>query len=213
METKETYDYQFKIILIGDAGVGKSNLLLRYCKNDFNLESTTTIGVEFGNRMVLVENKMIKAQIWDTCGQEQFKAIAKTYYKGAAAVLLVYDITRRQTFLKLEKWYQDIQENVGPNVSMMLIGNKSDLKHLREVKPEEAQSYAEKRKMNYMETSALDSSNVELAFQGIITEAFRSNLRKEQSSENSRNRQDRVRISTKPKPDRDEADSQGGSCC
>jgi len=211
MENKETYDHQFKIILIGDAGVGKSNLLLRYCKNEFNLESTTTIGVEFGNRMVTVENKLIKAQIWDTCGQEQFKAIAKTYYKGAAAVLLAYDITRRQTFLKAEKWYQDIKENVGTNVAMMLIGNKSDLKHLREVKPEEAQAYAEKRQMSYMETSALDSSNVELAFQGIITEAYRNTLRKDhQNGENKGYRQDRVRISTKPKPDQD---SPKEGCC
>jgi len=212
MEKQETYDHQFKLILIGDPGVGKSNLLLRYCKNEFNLESTTTIGVEFGNRMVLVENKCIKAQIWDTCGQEQFKAIAKTYYKGAVGALIVYDITRRDTFLKLEKWYQDIKDNVGQNIVIMLVGNKSDLKHLREVKTEEASTYAEKRNMAYMETSALDSTNVELAFQRIITEVYHLAANKEKHP-NGQRQTDRVRISARPKGNQVVQDDNGGGCC
>ena len=212
MDKQDGYDYQFKLILIGDPSVGKSNLLLRYCKNEFNLESTSTIGVEFGNKMTIVDNKAIKAQVWDTCGQEQFKAIAKTYYKGAVGAFIVYDITRRDTFLNVERWYKDIKDNVGQNIVVMLIGNKCDLKHLREVKAEEASSYAVQRNMAYMETSALDSTNVDLTFQSIIKEVYslaKENKTNMTSSKRATN--ERVRISAKPKINEGTSDKNG--CC
>lgn len=213
MNNQDTTDYQFKIILIGDPGVGKSNLLLRYCKNEFNLESTTTIGVEFGSKNVLVENKLIKSQIWDTCGQEQFKSIAKTYYKGAVGAVIVYDITRRDTFINVEKWYRDIRENVDYNIVIMLIGNKSDLKHLRAVKTDEASSYAEQRNMAYMETSALDSTNVDLAFQRLTTEVYNLAVQSENSSPGRNTTTGRVRISAKPKIKELTAEDRSGGCC
>jgi len=169
----EEYDYLFKIVLIGDSGVGKSNLLSRFTKNEFNLESKTTIGVEFATKSIISDNKVIKAQIWDTAGQERYRAITNAYYRGAVGALLVYDITKPSTFDNVEKWLKELREHAEPHIVVMLVGNKSDLKNLRAVKQEDASAFAEKHRLAFMETSALESSNVELAFQTIITEIYK----------------------------------------
>ena len=103
MENKE-YDLLFKLILIGDSYVGKSNILLKYLKNQFNENSKTTIGVEFGTKNIIINNKRIKIQIWDTAGQERYRSITSAYYKGAKGALIVYDITRKNTFDNIDKW-------------------------------------------------------------------------------------------------------------
>ncbi len=172
MNNKEDYDYLFKIVLTGDSGVGKSNLLSRFCKNEFSLESRSTIGVEFATKTMIADEKTIKSQIWDTCGQEQFRAIAKTYYKGAVGAMIVCDITKLSSFESLEKWYQDVKDYAEQNVVIMIVGNKSDLGHLREVKTEDVAAFAEKRNLAYIETSALDSTNVDTAFQRVIGEIY-----------------------------------------
>jgi len=172
MSNKDDYDYLFKIVLTGDSGVGKSNLLSRFCKNEFSLESRSTIGVEFATKTMMADDKIIKAQIWDTCGQEQFRAIAKTYYKGAVGAMIVYDITKQGSFESVEKWYQDVKDYAEQNVVIMIVGNKSDLAHLREVKTEDVAAFAEKRNLAYIETSALDSTNVDIAFQRVIGEIY-----------------------------------------
>jgi len=169
---QEDYAYLYKVVLIGDSGVGKSNLLSRFTRNEFNLETKSTIGVEFATRSIQTEAKTIKAQIWDTAGQERYRAITSAYYRGAVGALLVYDIAKYQTFKNCERWLAELRENADRNIVIMLVGNKSDLRHLREVPTEEAKEFAEKNKLSFIETSALDSTNVELAFQNILTEIY-----------------------------------------
>jgi len=118
----------FKIVLVGDSGVGKTNLLTRFSKNEFSLESKTTIGVEFATKTITTEQgHVIKAQIWDTAGQDRYRAIASSYYKGAAGALVVYDITKPNSFQNVEKWLKELRDHGAEDMILMLIGNKSDL--------------------------------------------------------------------------------------
>merc|ERR1719440_2049590 len=169
----DDYDYLFKVVLIGDSGVGKSNLLSRFTRNEFCLESKSTIGVEFATRSLPIDGKTIKAQIWDTAGQERYRAITSAYYRGAVGALLVYDITKTVTFENVERWLKELRDHADANIVIMLVGNKSDLRHLRAVSTEEAMQFAEKHNLAFIETSALDSTNVELAFQNELTEIYR----------------------------------------
>ncbi|XP_056902246.1 RAB11a, member RAS oncogene family, like isoform X1 [Takifugu flavidus] len=188
MSREDEYDYLFKVVLIGDSGVGKSNLLSRFTRNEFNLESKSTIGVEFATRSIKVEGKTVKAQIWDTAGQERYRAITSAYYRGAVGALLVYDIAKHLTYENAERWLKELQDHADSNIVIMLVGNKSDLRHLRAVPIDEARAFAEpltqfnfslcccafkeKYGLSFLETSALDSSNVELAFHTILTAIY-----------------------------------------
>ena len=168
------YDFLFKIVLVGtliksgDSAVGKTNLLSRFVMNKFDLESKSTIGVEFATRNVKADNKMIKAQIWDTAGQERFRSITSAYYKGANGALIIYDITKKSSFENAEKWLKELRTHCPENIIIMLVGNKCDLAHLRAVSQEEAIGYSEKNKMAFIESSALDSTNVEASFTKVI---------------------------------------------
>ncbi|XP_021732645.1 ras-related protein Rab2BV-like [Chenopodium quinoa] len=166
------YDYLFKIVLIGDSGVGKSNILSRFTRNEFCLESKSTIGVEFATRTLQVEGKVVKAQIWDTAGQERYRAITSAYYRGAVGALLVYDLTKKQSFDNVNRWLHELRDHADSNIVIMLVGNKSDLKHLRGVSEQEGQFLAEKEELVFLETSALDSTNVEKAFQTILLDIY-----------------------------------------
>ncbi|MED6233216.1 Ras- protein Rab-11A [Ataeniobius toweri] len=168
----DEYDYLFKVVLIGDSGVGKSNLLSRFTRNEFNLESKSTIGVEFATRSIQVDGKTVKAQIWDTAGQERYRAITSAYYRGAVGALLVYDIAKHLTYENVERWLKELRDHADSNIVIMLVGNKSDLRHLRAVPTDEARAFAEKNGLSFLETSALDSTNVETAFQTILTGGF-----------------------------------------
>uniref|UniRef100_A0A3Q4GSL3 small monomeric GTPase n=1 Tax=Neolamprologus brichardi TaxID=32507 RepID=A0A3Q4GSL3_NEOBR len=168
-DTEESFTF---MVLIGDSGVGKSNLLSRFTRNEFNLESKSTIGVEFATRSIQVEGKTVKAQIWDTAGQERYRAITSAYYRGAVGALLVYDIAKHLTYENAERWLKELQDHADSNIVIMLVGNKSDLRHLRAVPTDEAKAFAEKHGLSFLETSALDSSNVELAFQTILTAIY-----------------------------------------
>ncbi|CAN1236248.1 Ras-related protein RABA2a [Linum grandiflorum] len=154
---EEEYDYLFKVVLIGDSGVGKSNLLSRFTRNEFCLESKSTIGVEFATRTLHVlsnvEGRVVKAQIWDTAGQERYRAITSAYYRGALGALLVYDVTKPTTFENVSRWLKELRDHADANIVVMLIGNKTDLKHLR--------------------ASALEALNVEKAFQTILSDIYR----------------------------------------
>ncbi|KAF9902874.1 Ras- protein Rab-11A [Lobosporangium transversale] len=173
MSKDDEYDYLFKVVLIGDSGVGKSNLVSRFTRNEFNLESKSTIGVEFTTRSIQVDAKTIKAQIWDTAGQERYRAITAAYYRGAVGALLVYDIAKHQTYENVGRWLKELRDHADTNIVIMLVGNKSDLRHLRAVPTDEAKQFAAENGLSFIETSALDASNVELSFQRILTEIYR----------------------------------------
>ncbi|XP_010925279.1 ras-related protein RABA5a [Elaeis guineensis] len=171
-DEEQSQDYLFKIVLIGDAAVGKSNLLARYARNEFYPNSKSTIGVEFQTQKMDIDGKAVKAQIWDTAGQERFRAVTSAYYRGAVGALLVYDISRRQTFDSVGRWLNELQAHSDMNVVTILVGNKTDLKDAREVTTAEGKALAEAQGLFFMETSALDSSNVAAAFQTVVKEIY-----------------------------------------
>lgn len=157
------YHYLFKYIIIGDTGVGKSCLLLQFTDKRFRNDHDLTIGVEFGARTISLDNKIVKLQIWDTAGQESFRSITRSYYRGAAGALLVYDITRRETFNHLTRWLDEVRQNSSVHMTIVLIGNKCDLDR-REVTTEEGAVFAQENGLIFLETSAKTSQNVEEAF-------------------------------------------------
>ncbi|PRP80200.1 rab11A, RAB family GTPase [Planoprotostelium fungivorum] len=213
---QEEYDYLYKIVLIGDSGVGKSNLLSRFSRNEFNLETKSTIGVEFATRSIRTEGKTIKAQIWDTAGQERYRAITSAYYRAAVGALLVYDIAKHSTFKNVERWLSELRENADRNIVIMLVGNKSDLRHLREVSTEEAKAFSEKHNLSFIETSALDATNVELAFQNILTEIFHIIIKPGPRGENGEESTPAPRPGTggrEPVPLTGNTNNGNGGCC
>merc|ERR1712127_416980 len=161
IKNKMSYAYLFKYIIIGDTGVGKSCLLLQFTDKRFRQQHDLTIGVEFGSRTVKINNKNIKLQIWDTAGQESFKSITRSYYRGAAGALLVYDITRRDTFTHLTRWLEEVRQNGNPDMTIMLIGNKSDQDTRRQVSTEEGERFAKENGLIFLETSTIIYQNIE----------------------------------------------------
>ncbi|CAA7049704.1 unnamed protein product [Microthlaspi erraticum] len=166
-------DYVFKVVLIGDSAVGKSQLLARFSRNEFSIESKATIGVEFQTRTLTIDRKTVKAQIWDTAGQERYRAVTSAYYRGALGAMLVYDITKRQSFDHVARWLEELRGHADKNIVIMLIGNKTDLGTLRAVPTEDAKEFAQRENLFFMETSALDSINVEPSFLTVLTEIYR----------------------------------------
>ncbi|RLN41829.1 hypothetical protein C2845_PM01G25880 [Panicum miliaceum] len=179
----DEYDYLFKVVLIGDSGVGKSNLLSRFTRNTFSLDSKSTIGVEFATRTIQVEGKTIKAQIWDTAGQERYRAITSAYYRGAVGALLVYDVTKAATFENVKRWLKELRDHADANTAVMLIGNKTDLAHLRAVAQEGAAAFAEREGLSFIETSALGATNVDTAFETVLTEIYQTVSKKALASD------------------------------
>jgi len=158
------FDYLLKYIIIGDASVGKSNLLLRYVYSTFNQEYQLTIGVEFGEKTEILNGKGYRIQIWDTAGQEQFRSITRTYYKNSVCAIVVYDITRRETFDNVMTWIEDCKNNSPKTVFIVLVGNKSDLEDERQVTTEEGEEFATKYGLLFLETSAKTKKNVNEIF-------------------------------------------------
>jgi len=179
----DEYDYLFKVVLIGDSGVGKSNLLSRFTRGEFNLESKSTIGVEFATKSIQSDSKTIKAQIWDTAGQERYRAITSAYYRGAVGALLVYDISKRNSYDSVARWLKELRDHADPQIVIMLVGNKKDLRHMRQVQTDEAKEFCKQNKLFFIETSALADSNVATAFETILKEIYRQISRKVVSSE------------------------------
>ena len=174
MENKE-YDLLFKLILIGDSCVGKSNILLKYLKNQFNENSKTTVDVEFDTKNIIINNKRIKIQILDTAGQERYLSIISAYYKGAKGALIVYDITRKNTFDNIDKWITDLKLNGDKNICIIILGNKSDLIDKREINKNDGIKKAEMYKTAFLETSALNGDNISKAFDELIEQIVINN--------------------------------------
>ncbi|CAJ2663087.1 ras-related protein RABA3-like [Trifolium pratense] len=169
-DMEEKIDYVFKVVVIGDSAVGKTQILSRFSKNEFCFDSKSTIGVEFQTRTVTINGKVIKAQIWDTAGQERYRAVTSAYYRGALGAMLVYDITKRQSFDHVAKWVEELRAHADTSIVIMLVGNKGDLVDLRMVPTEDAVEFAEDQGLFFSETSALTGENVEGAFIKLLEE-------------------------------------------
>ncbi|OLL24965.1 GTP-binding protein ypt2 [Neolecta irregularis DAH-3] len=158
------YDYLMKLLIIGDSGVGKSCLLLRFSEDQFTPSFITTIGIDFKIRTIELEGKRIKLQIWDTAGQERFRTITTAYYRGAMGILLVYDTTDRKSFDNIRTWFQNVTQHASEDVNKILIGNKCDWDEKRVVSSEEGQQLANELGIPFIEASAKTNVNVEDAF-------------------------------------------------
>jgi Ras-related protein Rab-8A len=158
------YDFLIKLLLIGDSGVGKSCLLLRFCDDAWTPSFITTIGIDFKIRTIELDGKRIKLQIWDTAGQERFRTITTAYYRGAMGILLVFDVTDEKSFQNIRTWYSNVEQHASEGVSKILVGNKSDWDEKRVVTTEQGQALADELGIRYVETSAKTNSQVEDAF-------------------------------------------------
>jgi small GTP-binding protein len=186
----------FKFIIIGASGVGKTAILKRLVEDTFSSESQSTIGVEFDSTTIDVDGQTIKLQIWDTAGQERFRSIAKAYFRNAVGVILVFDIGERKTFDDVNLWLNDVHSLCDPTATVVLIGNKADLAASRVVSLAEAEQYAQHHQLSYLETSALDGTNVREAFVKVATQIYRKSP-----------------VAGKPVPGPRSAPGDAGSCC
>ena len=164
---EEEYDYIFKVLLVGNSDVGKSSLILRYVDQIWNDVFVPTIGVDFKVKSLEIENKSIKLQIWDTAGQERFRNVISSYFKGAHGILLIFDITSRDSFKELENWLAEVEKNASTQILKILIGNKCDLEEEREISKDEGEAFAMRNGMQYIETSAKINTNVNEAFEAL----------------------------------------------
>lgn len=164
------YNFLFKIIIIGDTHVGKSNVLLRFSDNTFQESFQPTIGVDFKIKSIVFEGTPLKLQLWDTAGQERFRNITNSYYKGAHGIVLVYDITNHLSFENLDLWLDEVDKHGAAGLTKILIGNKCDLEEMRQVEKIEAQQKAEQLGIPFLETSAKEGLNIEKVFLYVIKE-------------------------------------------
>ncbi|XP_052166662.1 ras-related protein RABA3-like [Oryza glaberrima] len=172
-EKEGEIDYVFKVVVVGDSAVGKTQLLGRFTKDEFFLDSKSTIGVEFQTRTLSLHRKRVKAQIWDTAGQERYRAVTSAYYRGALGAMVVYDITRRRTFENVARWVEELRAHADGSTVVALIGNKADTPAgRREVAADEAARFAEEQGLFFSEASALSGDNVDRAFLTLLEEIF-----------------------------------------
>ena len=182
-EDNDDYEHLYKIIILGDSGVGKSNILGRYLKNEFKYNTKSTVGVEFGSKKLKIQGSNVKLQIWDTAGQERYRAITSAYYKGSKGCFIVYDISCLKTFENVEKWYQEIIKTGDKGISIVLVGNKCDLENDREVTMEMGQKKAKDLNIPFFETSALSNTNIGDIFQSISEDIYSKCLAEKNSDE------------------------------
>lgn len=160
MATSGNKNINAKLVLLGDVGAGKSSLVLRFVKGQFVEFQESTIGAAFFSQTLAVNDATVKFEIWDTAGQERYHSLAPMYYRGAAAAIIVYDISNQASFERAKKWVQELQAQGNPNMVMALAGNKADLLDARKVAAEEAQAYSQENGLFFMETSAKTAANV-----------------------------------------------------
>lgn len=175
----DIYEMIFKLVIIGDSGVGKTGIINRYLHNTFSHEIKATIGVEFGTQKINLNGHCIKAQIWDTAGQERYRSITNAYYKGAKAAIIVYDITNLNSFVGVERWLKEIRAVGDKDIHLVLVGNKSDLDVKRQVPTDKGEEYARINEIAFMETSALNSSNITKVFESIAERVYKMRNKEE----------------------------------
>ena len=165
--------YKFKIVIIGDSGVGKTNLVRRFIQNSFTLNTQATVGCEFYSNNYSINDKLFKVEIWDTAGQERYKSITAAYYKGASGAILVYDVTNRTSFNNVDRWFQEIKDCSSADIKILMVGNKTDLEDNIVVSKEMSSNKASDLNIPVIETSALNASNVKEAFHLMIKEIYK----------------------------------------
>ena len=174
------YDHLFKLLIIGESGVGKTCLLLRFTDDSFTANHLTTIGIDFKIKNINLENKLIKLQIWDTAGQDRFRAITKNYYKGAHGILLIYDVTNKKTFENVRNWVTQIRENASAKAIIYIVGNKIDDKEKRVVTKEEGEKMASEFDLKFFEASAKEDINIATTFEGLVKDIYTVNGNEEE---------------------------------
>ena len=211
----QEYDYLVKVVMVGDSGVGKTNLLSRFSVNRFEENTRNTIGVDFTAVDLQILEKSVKAQFWDTAGQEKYRSIASAYYKNAQGVIMVYDITRRDTFEHIENWWEELKEQGDPNIKMIMVGNKADLLQERVVTTEEASELARQKEIFFMEVSAKTN------FDDCVKTAFTTLLEQVVEGEEVRMKESRVfeldaqsdRMQPRDNEDFGKVTREGKTCC
>lgn len=207
---EEDYDYLYKIVLVGEAAVGKTHLLSRYIKGTLPKNPTSTIGVEFATRTVSLQSGgTVKAQIWDTAGQERYRAITSAHYRRAVGALLVYDITNEKSFAAAKRWMEELRDHAEPDIVIMLVGNKVDIcdtkPEARKVSRQEGEQFARENKLLFEETSAVTVIRVREAFENLLQAIYDVKLK-------SGNAGGKENSSNKLTPNL-EASKKTGSCC
>ena len=192
-------EYKFKVVIVGDSSVGKTNLVKRFMNNTFIKDSKATVGVEFMSKTFIVNKKIFKVELWDTAGQERYKAITAAYYKGAKGAMIVYDVTSKLTFDNVDKWCNELRIKGSNNINIIMVGNKIDLKENIIITSDMSQEKAKFLQVPVMETSALDSSNVKEAFYLLIQEMYLSLKNKEKNIVGSDNIEEGVALDVQKK--------------
>ena len=182
----DNFDEKIKIMIIGESKIGKTSLISRYCNNEFYGAYLSTIGIDFQIKNIMLNNKKIRLQIWDTAGEERYRNIAKNYFQSSDGFIVVYDISNSESFDKLDNWIEQIKNNSQEKSKMILFGNKSDLEDIRQVSKEEGEEYARKNNLSFFEVSAKEGTNVQEGFEFFVKEILNSfspneNYKKRQS--------------------------------
>lgn len=192
------YDYIYKVLLLGDSAVGKTCFLLRYADDTFNDNHISTIGLDYRLKMVKMENeKIVKTQIWDTAGQDRFRAITKNYYKGAHGIILIYDVTNKQSFVNIKNWVIQIRENTTDKVKIALVGNKIDEEELRKVSSSEGEKLSLEYDLRFFETSAKKNIGVQETFDYLVKEIYLENHGR--NDENNKSKDNGLNLNVKIK--------------
>ena len=171
-------EYKFKIVIVGDSGVGKTNLVKRFIQNTFSSNTLATVGVEFFSNNYYINDKLCKIEMWDTAGQERYKSMTSAYYRGAMGAIIVYDVTNQVTFNNIERWYNEIRDFSSKDIQIIMVGNKTDLQDKIIITNEMSQNKSADLEIPVVETSALNASNVKVAFHLLIKEIFIDMMRK-----------------------------------
>lgn len=203
----ENFDFLYKVVVTGDSGVGKTNIITRFTANEFSLESKATIGVEFGHaEITLGDGTKIKVQIWDTAGQERFRTITTAYYRGAMGILLVYDVTDERSFNNIRNWIRNIEQHASEGVNKILIGNKCDVLEKKVISKEQGQALANEFGIKFLETSAKSSTGVEDAFLSLARDIKKRLIDSPETTEKTEKKSDNIDLKEKPT-------QKSGGCC
>ncbi|KAG5667268.1 hypothetical protein PVAND_015255 [Polypedilum vanderplanki] len=177
-----TSSIKLKILVIGESGVGKTSLMLRFVDDSFDANEQPTIGVDFRVKSLEIDGQRLQIQAWDTAGQERFRTLIPSYYRDATGAILVYDVTKMNSFQKLETWLEELEVNTNRNITKMIVGNKIDLQNQRKVDRELGKKFAKQQRALFVETSAASNINVQLAFEELVKKILEDNIFDDQNS-------------------------------